>query len=56
VTLLGGLPTATLRAGPFWPIAAALVGHYALAWLSPRFVHSAKTGSVTIIQIGRKAL
>jgi hypothetical protein len=60
VTLSEGLPAATLRAGPFWPIAASLVGHYAKAQacaragahfvLSPRFLHSAKIGSVMVMQ------
>jgi hypothetical protein len=49
VTLSERLPAATRRAGPFWPIAASLVDHYAKAWLSPRFLHSAKIGSVTMV-------
>ncbi|OYZ39777.1 MAG: hypothetical protein B7Y31_07495 [Novosphingobium sp. 16-62-11] len=43
-------------AGPFWPIAASLLGHYAMAWLPPRSLHSAKIGSVVVSQIGRKVL
>jgi hypothetical protein len=39
------------RAGRFWPIAASLVGHYALAWLPSRSLHWAKIGSVTIHQL-----
>ncbi|MCB2088237.1 MAG: hypothetical protein KDD98_05350 [Sphingomonadaceae bacterium] len=44
------------RAGPFWPIAASLVSHHATAWLPPRSLHSAKIGSVTMSQNGRKVL
>jgi hypothetical protein len=50
VTLTEGLPAATLRAGPFWPIAASLVDPYPTAWLSPRFLHSTKIGSVKVVQ------
>jgi hypothetical protein len=49
-TLTEGLLTGALRAGPFWPIATSLVGHYASAWLPPCFLQSAKIGSVTVVQ------
>jgi hypothetical protein len=44
------LPAATRRAGPFWPITASLVGLYTLAWLPPYSLHSAKIGSVKVVQ------
>ncbi|OYU34679.1 MAG: hypothetical protein CFE35_14125 [Novosphingobium sp. PASSN1] len=43
-------------AGPFWPIAASIVGHNASALLPPLSLHSAKIGSVAVSQIGRKVL
>ncbi len=38
-------------AGPFSPIAASFVGHYAKAWLPPHSLHWAKIGSVPMHQL-----
>lgn len=43
----GAAPGNRFAAGRFWPIAALLVGHYALTWLPPRALRCAKIGSVT---------
>jgi hypothetical protein len=37
-------------AGRFWPIAALIVGHYAMAWFPPLCPRWAKIGSVTVGQ------
>jgi hypothetical protein len=50
VTMPEGLPVATRRAGPFWPIAALLVGRYTLAWLPPCSLRLVKIGSVKAVQ------
>jgi hypothetical protein len=50
-TMSEGFLATTHRAGPFWPTAASCVGHYTLAWLPPHSLHSAKIGSVKVVQI-----
>jgi hypothetical protein len=60
-TMSEGFLATTYRAGPFWPTAASCVGHYAKApclcsrkrslVLSPHSLHSAKIGSVKVVQI-----
>jgi len=43
-------------AGRFWPGAASIVGHYALAWLPPLSSRWAKIDSVRVTRDGREVL